>query len=199
MHQLADDALRLRFHLRIVLLVVDEVLVARGDRGELVEAGVLRPARHRHQFARADEARHVLERRKAVVGVPRRHFLEISMIADDKRNLNIKCARTVTEQQIVEAVPLFAHLQHRAHQPTAIVAEAGCDKTGMQGVGGNAAAHETPGQFTVEQDVAQLGFGIDRKAGIAALVLKIAEIQPGAAMGVGRRHHDAAAVRDVGQ
>ena len=92
----------------------------------------------------------------------------------------------------IAPIGLATRDQRRQH-PAGLVAEAGGDKTGMQAIGGDAGAGEAPRQFAGEQDVAELGFGIDAKAAITLLALQIVEIELGAAMRVGRGGDDARA------
>ena len=48
--------------------------------------------------------------------------------------------------------------------PPRLVAEAGGDEAGMQAIGGDAGARQPPRQFAGEQDVAELGLGIDAQS-----------------------------------
>ena len=58
-----------------------------------------------------------------------------------------------------------------------LIAEAGGDETGMQAIGGDAGACKPPRQFAGEEDVAELGLGVDGKALIGAAALQIVKIQ----------------------
>ena len=70
-------------------------------------------------------------------------------------------------------------------------AEAGAHHAGVQGIGGNGEALQSPGQFVAEQDVGQLGLVVGPCAEVAALALQVVEVDAAKLVGVGGDDDDA--------
>src|SRR5262245_16828417 len=69
--ELAHEAIGPGGPFGIVLVVVGEVLVALGERHELVEDAVLGPARHRNHLADGDATRQLVHARQTQLRIPR--------------------------------------------------------------------------------------------------------------------------------
>ncbi len=77
------------------------------------------------------------------------------------------------------------------HDAARLIAEAGGDKAGMQAIGGDAGAGDAPRQFAGEQNIAELGVGIDAKAHIALAALQVVKVKAGALVRVRGGRDDA--------